>query len=403
LLKGSSSLYIEVDSSNNDRITANGNSLVLERGTGSVTIDTSNVTSSKRLLVPASTTSAASFRVPHGTRPTSPVDGDWWTTTLGVYVRINGSDQGPLGVGAGGVSGDGTTGKVPKWSGTTSLIDSSISFGGTYGEIILGTSGSWADTLPTAGQTIVDDGHISVRAHGSQAELKLIDTGGSVFSIQRAESGGTAYVSNYGGTLVAETSSNHGISIATNSVERLAISGVGVITATQGGCPAQLYSGEIYTATATQTVTNTTTETTLISATGVGTLTLPANCLIPGRRLRVTIRGSWSDTGTPTLTIRGKLFGGTRATITRTMPASEGGHFSLVMEFVCRTDGSGVTAYSSEFVYSTAAGTTASAGPSGTFAANTTGSTTLDVTAEWSAASSSNTVTVVTANVELIG
>jgi hypothetical protein len=34
--------------------------------------------------------------VPHGTAPTSPVDGDVWTTTAGLYVRINGVTVGPL-------------------------------------------------------------------------------------------------------------------------------------------------------------------------------------------------------------------------------------------------------------------------------------------------------------------
>lgn len=44
----------------------------------------------------ASTTSAASLRLPHGTAPASPVDGDVWTTSAGLFVRINGSTVGPL-------------------------------------------------------------------------------------------------------------------------------------------------------------------------------------------------------------------------------------------------------------------------------------------------------------------
>jgi len=36
------------------------------------------------------TTSAASVRLPHGTAPTSPVDGDMWTTSAGAYIRVNG-------------------------------------------------------------------------------------------------------------------------------------------------------------------------------------------------------------------------------------------------------------------------------------------------------------------------
>lgn len=44
----------------------------------------------------ASTTGGATLRVPHGTAPTSPVNGDIWTTTAGIYVRVNGATVGPL-------------------------------------------------------------------------------------------------------------------------------------------------------------------------------------------------------------------------------------------------------------------------------------------------------------------
>lgn len=48
------------------------------------------------LHVPASTTGVSSIRLPHGSAPSSPVDGDMWTTTAGLFVRINGSTVGPL-------------------------------------------------------------------------------------------------------------------------------------------------------------------------------------------------------------------------------------------------------------------------------------------------------------------
>lgn len=47
-----------------------------------------------RLVTAASTTTAAGFNIPAGTAPTSPVDGDIWTTTAGVFARINGSTVG---------------------------------------------------------------------------------------------------------------------------------------------------------------------------------------------------------------------------------------------------------------------------------------------------------------------
>jgi len=42
------------------------------------------------LTTAASTTGIAGIRLPHGAAPTSPVNGDMWTTTAGLFVRING-------------------------------------------------------------------------------------------------------------------------------------------------------------------------------------------------------------------------------------------------------------------------------------------------------------------------
>lgn len=42
-------------------------------------------------VLPASTASLAYLKIPHGIAPTSPVDGDIWTTTDGLYVRVNGA------------------------------------------------------------------------------------------------------------------------------------------------------------------------------------------------------------------------------------------------------------------------------------------------------------------------
>jgi hypothetical protein len=53
------------------------------------------------LSLTASTTSAASLNVAHGTAPTAPNNGDVWTTTAGMYVQVNGSTVGPLAAGGG--------------------------------------------------------------------------------------------------------------------------------------------------------------------------------------------------------------------------------------------------------------------------------------------------------------
>lgn len=49
-----------------------------------------------QLTTSAGTTTRASLSIPHGAAPTSPVDGDVWTTTAGLFVRVNGATVGPL-------------------------------------------------------------------------------------------------------------------------------------------------------------------------------------------------------------------------------------------------------------------------------------------------------------------
>lgn len=51
---------------------------------------------STQLNLPAGTTAISSMRLAHGAAPTSPVNGDMWTTTSGLFVRINGGTVGPL-------------------------------------------------------------------------------------------------------------------------------------------------------------------------------------------------------------------------------------------------------------------------------------------------------------------
>ena len=48
------------------------------------------------VIAPAATASLAPLRIPHGTAPTSPTNGDMWTTTAGLFIRINGATVGPL-------------------------------------------------------------------------------------------------------------------------------------------------------------------------------------------------------------------------------------------------------------------------------------------------------------------
>jgi hypothetical protein len=68
-----------------------GSTTNINIGTNSGGTSTANVNA--LLISRASTTTQAGLRVLPGTAPTSPVNGDIWTTTAGIYARINGATR----------------------------------------------------------------------------------------------------------------------------------------------------------------------------------------------------------------------------------------------------------------------------------------------------------------------
>lgn len=70
--------------------------------------------------LPASTTSGPSLVIPHGTAPTTPIDGAFWSTTAGFFGQVNGSTVGPF---VNGISGTLISGRIPVANGAGSLTD----------------------------------------------------------------------------------------------------------------------------------------------------------------------------------------------------------------------------------------------------------------------------------------
>ena len=56
-----------------------------------------DVTAIGQILGSASTTARASLNLPEGAAPSSPADGDVWTTTAGLFIHVNSTTYGPLG------------------------------------------------------------------------------------------------------------------------------------------------------------------------------------------------------------------------------------------------------------------------------------------------------------------
>jgi len=91
----------------------------------------------------AGTTSYSSLKIPHGVAPTSPVDGDLWSTTSGFFGRVNGSTVGPFGTGGGLTIGTTT---ITSGTNTRVLYNNS----GVLGEYTVSGSGNVAmTTSPT--------------------------------------------------------------------------------------------------------------------------------------------------------------------------------------------------------------------------------------------------------------
>lgn len=87
-----------------------------------------------QVLLPTPTTALASLRMPHGVAPSAPADGEWWTTTAGAYVQIDGATVGPLAADASKFeSGSGLLSvqlKAPKYVGQVTLTNGSANVAG---------------------------------------------------------------------------------------------------------------------------------------------------------------------------------------------------------------------------------------------------------------------------------
>lgn len=79
-----------IDSANDIGVQIRTSDVTIPKRIISSAAGASALTMSGQIVAAASTSAASALRVPHGTAPTSPVDGDMWTTSSGAFIRING-------------------------------------------------------------------------------------------------------------------------------------------------------------------------------------------------------------------------------------------------------------------------------------------------------------------------
>lgn len=165
-----------------------------------------------------------------------------------------------------------------------------------------------------------------------------------------------------------------------------------------------LNSGHTFIATASATVANTASETTVIGS-GIGTLTLPANFHRVGKTIRLTASGVLGDTGTPTLNIKFK-YGSTTIVSTGAATLTTGltnVGWRLVVDLTCRTVGaSGTVIAQGLFTYDNGTAQVEALAATTTTTVDTTASQAVNVTAQWGAADSSNTITCSNLAIEIL-
>lgn len=137
-----------------------------------------------RLSTVASTAVSAGFNVQPGVAPTSPINGDIWTTASGIFVQINGSTLGPLlggTQGANTILGNGSgTGvpvplAIPSCSGAANAIQWLLNTGFQCGTITAAASSIAVATTTVTGGSI---GNVFYHASGNLlGELTTSGTG----------------------------------------------------------------------------------------------------------------------------------------------------------------------------------------------------------------------------------
>lgn len=149
-------------------------------------LTTAGATMTGPINFPAATTSIASWRAPHGTAPSSPTNGDFWTTTSAAFIRINGASK-TFAFTDSNITGSAATLTTARNISCTGDATWTVSFNGSANAtaaLTLANSGVSAGSYTNANITVDAKGRITSAASGSSGG------GGSTTYSLTANSGG---------------------------------------------------------------------------------------------------------------------------------------------------------------------------------------------------------------------
>lgn len=168
------------------------------------------------LVAATPSTSLASINLPHGIAPTTPTNGDVWTTTSGMYARINGVTVGPYAAAAGGAVWGTITGTLSSQTDLQSALAAkaplaSPTFTGTV-------------TLPTlVGSDVTDSSSSTTGAFktaGGMGIAKKLYVGTDLNVAGAAAITGTVSASGLAGSLLSSANPlmNNTVSVGTSAI-----------------------------------------------------------------------------------------------------------------------------------------------------------------------------------------